>query len=301
MQAVILAGGEGTRMGRTSARVPKPLLYLPGGTLLEHQLALLAQLPVRQVFVVIRHHGTMLRRALAGAEDVAALTQTPPFTLLGALASVERYVTESLMVLHGDNLFSRGLGCLARAADSAENGTSSEAFFTVESGGNAKDQAERLACTGCYILPTATLPVVRQLAQHDELRPLTRALVESGMGVREVPLRGWRANINGLSDLLTASQRLLEDWSGSFHPAKAGQGYNRTQTSWHRQLPIWVSPEAEVVDSHLGPLAVIGPRAIVRNCVLRNVIVFPHAQIEDLKLEDGIVLPDASGSVILAP
>jgi choline kinase len=38
MQALILAAGQGTRLGPIGELIPKPLLYLPGGSLLEYQM-----------------------------------------------------------------------------------------------------------------------------------------------------------------------------------------------------------------------------------------------------------------------
>ena len=114
----------------------------------------------------------------------------------------------------------------------------------------------------------------------------------------EVPLMGWRVNINELDDLLSVIRRQLDRWPHSFHTAVAEEGYNRTDGCSQSVLPVWVSPKAEVVDSRLGPFAVIGPGAVVRNCVLRDAIVFPNTEVQDRRVEGGVVLP--SGGVVLS-
>ena len=298
MQALILAGGEGRRMRHVTAEVPKPLLYLPGGTLLEHQLALLAQLPVTHTFVVTQHRRQEMSRVLRGLKSVTGIEQKAPFTLLGALASAEGYVTEPFIVLHGDNYFSHGLDYLVRAAQSAMQEGGSKGVFLVEAQDGQESEDERLASVGCYVLETSVFALARALHSADELRFLTRALLESGARVDEVPLRGWRVNINELDDLLSVIRRQLERWSRSFHTAVAEEGYNRTDGCSQSVLPVWVSPKAEVVDSRLGPFAVIGPGAVVRNCVLRDAIVFPDTEVQDRRVEGGIVLP--SGAVVLS-
>ncbi len=300
MQALILAGGEGRRMRHVTSQVPKPLLYLPGGTLLEHQLALLAKLPVTHTFVVTQHKRQEMSRVLRGLKSVTEIEQKPPFTLLGALASAEGVVTEPSIVLHGDNYFSHGLDYLVRAAQSAMQEGGSEGVFLVEAqDGQDSEDEERLASSGCYVLGTGVFAVARALHSADELRFLTRALLDSGARVDEIPLMGWRVNINELNDLLSVVRRQLERWSYSFHTAVAEDGYNRTGGCSQSALPVWVSPEAEAVDSRLGPFAVIGPRAVVRNCVLRDAIVFPNTEVQDRRVAGGIVL--SSGAVVLSP
>ena len=298
VQALILAGGEGRRMRHVTAEVPKPLLYLPGGTLLEHQLALLAKLPVTHTFVVTQHKRQEMSRVLRGLKSVTEIEQKAPFTLLGALASAEGYVTEPSIVLHGDNCFSHGLDYLIRAAQSAMQESGSKGVFLVEAQDRQDSEDERLASVGCYVLGTGVFALAGVLHSADELRFLTRALLESRARVDEVLLRGWRVNINELDDLLRVVRHQLERWSHSLHTAVAEEGYNRTDGCSQWVLPVWVSPEAEVVDSRLGPFAVIGPGAVVRNCVLRDAIVFPDTEVQDRRVEGGIVLP--SGAVVLS-
>jgi NDP-sugar pyrophosphorylase family protein len=300
MQGLILAGGEGTRMGRLTVYLPKPLLYLPGGTLLDHQLALLSRAGVGHTFVVTRHREEEMIQALAGLTGVTRLPQQAPYTLLGALASAEGHVSEPFLVLHGDNYFSQGLAYLLDASRCAADDRGAKGVFLVEDGEGRRGEAERLASTGCYMLSPGLLDLVRKVSDGDELRSLTGALLASGVPVEGVPLRGWRANVNTSSDLLDVSRRILESWSGSFEPARADEGYNRRQRGSQMEFPLWVSPEAETVRSRLGPFVVIGPDAMVRDCVLRETIVFPGAQIRGLTLRRAVVLRGPDAPLVLA-
>jgi NDP-sugar pyrophosphorylase family protein len=299
MQALILAGGEGKRMRQVTARVPKPLLYLPGGTLLEHQLALLAESPVTHTFVITRHRRQEIRGALNGLKDVTEIEQRPPFTLLGALASAEGCIAEPCVVLHGDNYFSHGLGYLIREAQLALQGGISKGVFLAETWDDQIPAHERLASAGCYALGPDVFSRCRDLDDADELCILTRTLLASGARVDQVPLRGWRVNINTLDDLLRVVRQQLEQWQDVFRTATAHAGYNRLADCAEAVPPVWVSPEAEVTDCRLGPSTVIGPRSMVRNCVLRNAIVFPDAVVHNRRVESGVVLP--RGAVVLSP
>jgi len=301
MQAVILAGGEGTRMRHVTAHVPKPLLYLPGGTLLEHQLALLAELRVTCVFAITRDQGRDINEALRGREGVRPVPQKPPFTLLGALASAEGLVQEPCIVMHGDNCFSLSLEYLVQEASCTCGDARPQAVFATDGSHSQGDVAGQLASAGCYVLSPTVFGLVRDLVDRDDLRSLVVALLESGADVRGVSLRGWRANINELGDLLAVSRRILEQWSDTFHPPGTEQGYGRTRGLRGVELPVWISPEARLSSSRLGPWVVMGPGATVRNCVLRNAIVFPGAEIEGERVVDGIVIPSPGGPLVLTP
>jgi NDP-sugar pyrophosphorylase family protein len=288
-------------MGSLTAHLPKPLLFLPGGTLLEHQLALLARSGVGHTFVVTRHRGVEVVEALRGFTGVTPLRQRPPSTLLGALATVGGHVTEPVLVLHGDNYFSQSVDYLAEAGRSIAEGGRLKAVFLVEDRDEQRSAAERLASTGCYILSPALFEVIGEISDGDELRSLTEALLESGVPVKGVPLRGWRANVNTVSDLLATSRRMLETWSCSFHADRADEGFNRRQTGSRTESPLWVSPDAETMGSRLGPFVTIGPGAIVEDCVLREAIVFPDAQMRRLQARGVVVLQGPDEPLVLAP
>lgn len=300
MQALILAGGEGSRMRSVTAHVPKALLYLPGGTLLEHQLALLAKLRVSRTFVVIHHQAQQMDLALDGLEKVSFVRQRPPLTLLGALASAEEHVTEQCIVLHGDNYYSHGLEYLLGEAQIRAQGVRSDALFLLESQIDESDRAVRLASTGCYVLSPEIFPTIKSL-HGDALSTLTAALLNDGAIVKEVPLVGWRKNINHVEDLLWVSRRMLEEWKGSFHPRDADQGYNAFEACPTGELPVWISKASEVVDSDIGSHVVVGPGARVRDCMLREVIVFPDAELAGQRLERAVVVPTRLDCALSTP
>ena len=72
MQALILAGGLGTRLGSLSADVPKALVTVAGRPFADHQLAWLHDQGVDRVVYSIGHLGDQIRdhvgiRSVVGA------------------------------------------------------------------------------------------------------------------------------------------------------------------------------------------------------------------------------------------
>jgi glucose-1-phosphate thymidylyltransferase len=300
VQALILAGGEGTRMKGIAAHLPKPLLYLPGGNVLEHQLALLARMSLSHVYVITRHEGRQMEAALDGLNDASSLTQKPPYTLLGALASAEGHIQEACLVIHGDNYFSEPLDFVAEAARTVMAHRGCQGLFVVDRGGEGVDRAARLARSGCYVLSPTVFTCAGEVRDGDELRCLTQALVQWGVGVEECALRGWRQNINQPADLLAVSRRMLENWANSFHPTGANVGFNRAGSSYQIEPPVWVSPAALVRESRLGAFTVVGPGARVENCAVREAILFPGAAVEHREVVGSIVLGESWGGARLS-
>ncbi|MFQ6000444.1 MAG: NTP transferase domain-containing protein [Anaerolineae bacterium] len=278
MQALILAAGRGKRL---KVRFSKPLLYLPGGTLLEYQLSMLAGLPLSSIFVV--YSAPEVESVLREWEGVYAIQQKEPFTLMGALLSAEKEIGEQFLVLHGDNYFSQGLGYFLREAEGHKYA------FLAERRDEGVEEARRLATTGAYILSPEVFSTLRLLRSKDRLVCLTEALLSQGEELYEVQLRGWRRNINTWEGLLETQGELLDNWSFCFHPPGSQEGYR--EGGVEAEGPTWISPEAEVSRSHLGPYVTVGPGARVEGCTLEEVIVFPRSQAEGLRLKRGVILP----------
>jgi NDP-sugar pyrophosphorylase family protein len=202
---------------------------------------------------------------------------------MGALLSAEREIGERFLVLHGDNYFSQGLGYFLREAKGHKY------TFLVQRMDQRLEEARRLATTGAYILSPEIFYTLRLLRSKDRLEYLTEALLSQGEELCEVRLRGWRRNINTWEGLLETHGELLGNWSLCFHPPGSQEGYR--EEGIEAEGPTWISPEAEVSRSHLGPYVTVGPGARVESCTLEEVVVFPRSQAEGLRLKGGVILP----------
>ncbi|MFN0095477.1 MAG: NTP transferase domain-containing protein [Dehalococcoidia bacterium] len=65
MRAIMLAAGDGGRLGRRTASLPKPLVTLDGRPLIDYTLSALAGAGVEEVVVVIGYRGQQIEQALA--------------------------------------------------------------------------------------------------------------------------------------------------------------------------------------------------------------------------------------------
>jgi mannose-1-phosphate guanylyltransferase / phosphomannomutase len=111
MQAVILAGGKGTRLGRSD--IPKPLVRIGEQTLLEHQIAWLRRHGLDEIYVLTGHlapaifdhvrdgsgHGVRLTHAI----------EPYPLGTAGSVAMLKHLLRDRFLVVYGDVLLDMDL------------------------------------------------------------------------------------------------------------------------------------------------------------------------------------------------
>ena len=108
MQAVILAGGLGTRLGPLTRKMPKPMVPVAGVPYLEHQLRLLARQSFRDVLLLTGYLGDQIEKYFAGGSSLGLRLrysrETQPQGTGGALRDARRLLGESFLLLYGDSL-----------------------------------------------------------------------------------------------------------------------------------------------------------------------------------------------------
>ena len=108
MQAVILAGGLGTRLGPLTRKTPKPMVPVAGAPYLEHQLRLLARQSFRDVLLLTGYLGEQIESYFGGGSRLGLRLrysrEPQPQGTGGALRCARRYLAESFLLIYGDSL-----------------------------------------------------------------------------------------------------------------------------------------------------------------------------------------------------
>lgn len=109
MQAVILVGGEGTRLRPLTQTMPKPLVPVLGRPFLFHQLDLLKKHGITDIVLCIGYLGEQFKQYLG---DGSALGMTVKYAeeqdLLGTAGAVKNaapFVEDDFIVMNGDTVF----------------------------------------------------------------------------------------------------------------------------------------------------------------------------------------------------
>lgn len=110
MQAVIMAGGKGTRLWElTHNEIPKPMAPIKGKPLLEWQIECLKRNGISSVIMVIGHLGNVIREYFGGGSkhgiSITYFEETTPLGTAGALGQLEDRLEENFLLVFGDILF----------------------------------------------------------------------------------------------------------------------------------------------------------------------------------------------------
>lgn len=290
MQAIVLVGGEGTRLRPLTSDVPKPAVTLVDRPFLAYAIEWLAAHGVDEVVLACGFLPDVLKEALGGHEHAGvAITYAVEPEPLGTAGAI-RFAAEALgdrlddrfLALNGDVLADLDLSALARAHD--ERGASatialhpvedSSAYGLVrrDESGQVLEFLEKTGeavpgeiNAGAYVLERSVLDLVpagRAVSIEREVFP---RLV--GNGLHGLLLEGYWMDIGTPERYLQASWDILE---------------RRVETRVEPTSPgLLVADDAEVAED-----ARVGPRAVVSTgCRLET-----GAEVGESVLLDGCVV-----------
>ena len=107
MQAVILAGGLGTRLWPLTEAIPKPMVQVAGAPYLEHQLRLLAEQEIRDVLLLTGYLGERIEEYFGdGARLGLRLSysrEPSPLGTGGALREAKNRLQDAFLLIYGDS------------------------------------------------------------------------------------------------------------------------------------------------------------------------------------------------------
>ena len=119
-QAVVLAGGRGTRLGSLTEDTPKPLLAVGGRPFLDWVVDNLARQGVSEVLLTVGYRADAFEPWQAGRTSgpvVSTFVEPEPLGTGGALPLLGTRLQERFFVLNGDTLFDAPLLPLGRLLD----------------------------------------------------------------------------------------------------------------------------------------------------------------------------------------
>ncbi len=127
MQAVILAGGLGTRLLPLTEAIPKPMVQVGGKPYLEHQLRLLAEQGIRDIVLLTGYLGEQIEAYFGdGAKmglRVSYSREPSPLGTGGALREAGTLLHDSFLLIYGDSYLPiRYADALERLAGSGAEG-----------------------------------------------------------------------------------------------------------------------------------------------------------------------------------
>ena len=276
MKAVVMAGGEGSRLRPLTSRQPKPLVPVAGRPIMEHILLHLRRHQMRDVVATVQYLGASIRNYFGdGSEQGVALTYSVEDSPLGTAGSVmlaRSRLTEPFVVISGDSLtdidlaaavrFHRERRALATIVLKPVPNPLEYGVVVVDEGGAVQRFIEKpswgevisdLANTGIYVLDPAVFDFFRPGEATDWSGDVFPKLLKQGEPVFGWVASGYWEDVGSHGAYVKANFDCLEGRVKVDIPgARVGES-------------IWVHEEAEVSPSARidGP-ALIGAGAKVR-------------------------------------
>lgn len=233
-QAVILAGGLGTRLGALTRETPKPLLPVAGKPFLDYLLWNLKRHGFERVLFllgykamrIIEHYGSGAGHGLADDAqrstrlEVEYAVETEPMGTGGALRLAKDYLDERFLLLNGDTLLDfnyldlallEGPAAVAlrRVPDTARYGRVRLEGNRIIGFGEKGGKGPGLINGGVYVLSRSAVELLPEGVSSLE-RDLFPRLVERGELLGK-PYEGFFLDI-GLPEAYTEAQKALPAW-----------------------------------------------------------------------------------------
>ncbi len=311
MKIVIPVAGEGRRLLPHTYSTPKCLLQVAGKPILGHIVDQILALDFSEVIFITGPNGQKIEKFIRSNYNFTArfIEQQRLYGLGYAvyLGIVNR--SEELLVVLGDTIveldWSSMIGANRNTIVVKEVGDP-RAFGVVEIENDhivhlvekPQDPPTNLAVVGVYyIRETAkffeciTEVIEKGITTHGEIQ-VTDAfdlLIKKGSAIHTFPTTGWYDC--GRKETMLSTNRFLLD-------RKAASSYRDGSVIIP---PSFVSSEAVIENSVIGPYASIGKETVVRNSIVRDSIIADHTQVVSCTIENSLIgnyvmMHDANGS-----
>jgi mannose-1-phosphate guanylyltransferase len=307
MKAVLLVGGEGTRLRPLTETIPKPLIPLVDRPFLGHVFDHVARHGVEDVLLSSPYLEEVFAEFLASKAAGPAVTWIPEPTPLGtggAIANAARELEETFLVLNGDILTDldlsallahhRTTGAVATITLSPVDDARPYGLVTLDEDGRVLEFREKpaeavpgLVNAGTYVLEPPAIqgvPPARPVSIEREIFP---RLIASGAVVQAFVSKDYWMDLGTPEKYLQATFDALEGKIGGLEYAAPH-----------------VDPRAEIsLRSHLGRWVVAGPGArIGSEAEVEDSVLLAGASVEDrAKVTESILGPGAvvgAGSIV---
>jgi mannose-1-phosphate guanylyltransferase len=292
VQAVILAGGLGTRLRPLTYVRPKALLPLLNKPMVLH---LLEKLPsdIDEVLLAANYKVEQLReffRTHDLGRKVTIVQEAKALGTGGAIKNLEDRLSGTFLAFNGDIVSSLAVGEFA-AAHRRFGGVATIALWEVEDPTAfgvvamkedritrfvekpAKEAApSRLANAGAYVLEPEALAVMRPGAEASLERDVFPKLIRKGLyGFR---FDGYWSDVGTRGNFLSATAVLLRE-QGSDVSLRASFGASATVVK-----PVAVAA-GTVVQGKIGPAVVVGRECSIGEARVRHAVLFDRVVVGD--------------------
>lgn len=309
MRAVVMAGGEGTRLRPLTTSTPKPLLPVVGRPMLEHTLRLLRRHGITDSVVTLQYLAAVVRSYFGDGSELGMTlhyaTEQRPMGTAGSVRNAQEALRDdTFLVVSGDAItdldltslvrFHRDSGALvtvglARRPDPVEFGIvitdgqgRVERFLEKPTWGQVFSDTVN---TGIYVMEPAVLDHVPEDRPSDWAADILPSLIDAGLPVFGYVSDGYWEDVGSLPSYLQVQGDVLDR-----RVDVDIDGFEVAPGVWIAE-GAEVDPDVELVGPvYLGPYAKVeGGAELGSHSVLgTNVVIRSGARVERSVLHDNV-------------
>jgi len=308
VKALVLAGGEGTRLRPITHTSAKQLIPVANKPILFYGLEALRDAGIRDVGIVVGSTADEVRAACGEGSawdlDITYIPQDAPRGLAHAVLIARDYLGDDDFVMYlGDNLLLEGLTgfvreferhrpnaqiFLARVREPERFGVAVlEGDRVVRLVEKPTERISDLALVGVYLFDATVHDAVASIEPswrgELEITDSIQAMVDGGRTVRAELVGGWWKDTGKLEDMLEANRMMLSH----LEPRVEGEVDAQSRLVGR----VAVEPGAKVSRSVVRGPAIIGENTIVEDSLVGpNASVYYECAIEGSQIEDSIIM-----------
>lgn len=301
-RAVVMAGGEGSRLRPLTSNIPKPMVPVGNLPIMERILVLLREVGVQEAHVTLHYLADEIEAYFGDGSDLGIKlgysVEDTPLGTAGSVKRLEQYLPETFVVISGDALcdfdlkaavdFHRAKGSAAtlvlyRVPEPREFGvviTDEEwritRFLEKPSWGEVFSDTVN---TGIYVLEPGVLEKIDPNRQVDFSRDLFPTLLEEGWPMYGYIAEGYWTDIGSLEQYRQSNIDCLEGKLRCYVPGERPEQARGVRLGRGAQIHPRATVEPPAV---IGHNTVVGEEVYIGNCSVigDNCVIEPGAEIE---------------------
>lgn len=297
MKAVVMAGGEGTRLRPLTLDVPKPFIRVAGKPAMEYALDALVAAGIKDIIVTTFYKPERLIQNLAGGARLhARIFYSVEDEALGTAGGVAKCLPllgeDTTVVLSGDVIADINVkalvdahvrsGAIATMALTEVDNPSEFGIVGLDDSGRIvrfkekpktkEETFSNLVNAGIYVLSPEALRMVPQGEQYDFSKQLFPRILESGKRMQGVKIEGFWMDVGRPQDLLKASHAL---------------GERHRKASWNEGAKLDAKARLTRTDLYAGS-------AVEAGAVVEDSILYDNSRVEaDARVKGTILAQEA--------
>ncbi len=319
MKALILAGGEGTRLRPITHTRAKQLVPVANKPILFYGIEAMVDAGITEIGVITGSTGPEVMAAIGdGSQFGAQVTYIPqdaPLGLAHCVLIARDFLGDDDFVMYlGDNLLEQDLAAFVSAFEGARASDRPPAaqillkrvpdphrfgIATLDANGNVVELVEKpadppsdLALVGVYLFDREIHEAVRAIEPSPrgelEITDAIQWLITNGRRVRTELLTGWWIDTGKLTPLLEANRLILETLdrsiSGSVDEGSRIDGRVVVQAGAEIvrstvRGPAIIGEGTRIVDSYIGPFTAVYHDCLVDGSEVEHSVVLEHSRI----------------------